>query len=53
MTPEEEREALAWQAQLWEAVSDSAGSAPYLEDGADYVEELRRADSERLSRFEQ
>lgn len=30
----------------------SAGSAPYLEDGAEYVEDIRRADVERLSRLD-
>jgi len=48
----EERVASAWQTRWREAVGDSAGSVPYLEDGADYVEDLRRADTERLSRFE-
>lgn len=30
----------------------SAGSAPYLEDGAKYVENLRRVDAARLSQFD-
>jgi hypothetical protein len=30
----------------------SAGSAPYLEDGAEYVENIRRADAARLSQFD-
>lgn len=30
----------------------SAGSAPYLEDGAEFVENIRRADVERLSQFD-
>jgi hypothetical protein len=47
MTPEEKRETLTWQGQWQEAVRDSAGSEPYLEDGADYVEDLRLADTER------
>jgi len=29
----------------------SAGVAPYLPNGADYVEDIRRADAERLSQF--
>jgi hypothetical protein len=49
---QEEREASAWQARWSEAVGDSAGSEPYLDDGAGYVEDLRRVDTERLSRFE-
>lgn len=31
----------------------SAGIAPYLKDGAEYVEDIRRADAERLSQLEQ
>jgi hypothetical protein len=30
----------------------SAGSAPYLPNGAEYVEEIRRSDAERLSRLD-
>jgi hypothetical protein len=30
----------------------SAGSAPYLEDGVEYVESIRRADVQRLSRLD-
>jgi hypothetical protein len=30
----------------------SAGSAPYLDEGAKYVDDIRRADAERLSQFD-
>lgn len=30
----------------------TAGSAPYLKDGPEYVEDVRRADAERLSRLD-
>jgi hypothetical protein len=30
----------------------SAGSAPYLKDGAEYVADIRRADVERLRGFD-
>jgi len=48
----EEQDATAWQAQWREALGKSAGVAPYLGDGGEYVEDIRRADAERLSRFE-
>lgn len=47
-----ERDAAVWQEQWRQAVEKSAGIAPYLEDGTEYVEDVRRADAERLSRFE-
>jgi hypothetical protein len=34
------------------AVDEAAGSAPYLVEGASYVEELRRADRERQEEIE-
>ena len=46
-----ERDAAAWQAQWGKAVEGSAGIAPYLEEGAEYVEDIRREDAERLSRL--
>jgi predicted transcriptional regulator len=49
---QEERDTAAWQARWKEAVEETAGIAPYLEEGADYVENLRREDAERLSGFE-
>lgn len=49
---QEDQDATAWQEQWRKAVDRSAGLAPYLEEGAEYVEDLRRADAERLSRLE-
>ena len=49
---QEERDAAAWQEQWKQAVGKSAGLAPYLEEGAEYVEDVRRADAERLSQLE-
>lgn len=48
---QQERDAAAWQAQWKEAVEGTAGIASYLEEGADFVDAVRRADAERLSRF--
>jgi predicted transcriptional regulator len=48
----EERDAAAWQAQWKKTVEGTAGAAPYLEEGAEYVEGLRREDTARLSQFE-
>lgn len=48
----EERDASAWREQWQKAVAETAGIAPHLEEGAEYVEGLRRGDSERLSGFE-
>lgn len=47
----EEKDDAAWKARWRAAIDGSAGIAPYLEDGAEYVEEIRRQDAERLSRF--
>lgn len=49
---QEERDAVAWQAQWKKAIEGTAGIAPYLAEGTEYVESLRRDDAERLSRFE-
>ena len=49
---QEERDTAAWQAQWKKAVQKTAGIAPYLEEGTEYVESLRRRDAERLSGFE-
>lgn len=48
----EDRSAAEWQEQWTKALEESAGVAPYLGEGSEYVEEIRRADAERLSRFE-
>jgi predicted transcriptional regulator len=44
-------DAVAWQSRWKEALERTAGIAPYLggDDGGEYVEDLRRADAERLS----
>jgi predicted transcriptional regulator len=49
---EEEQSASAWRAQWQEAIEKTAGIAPQLEEGAKYVEGLRRRDAERLLRLE-
>ena len=49
---QEEQDAEAWQAQWRKAIDGTAGIAPYLEDGGEYVEGVRRADAERLSRLD-
>lgn len=48
----DERDVAAWRGQWKVAVGKTAGIAPYLEEGAEYVESLRRRDAERLSRLE-
>jgi predicted transcriptional regulator len=47
-----ERDTEAWQAQWQKAVRRTAGAAPYLPQGAAYVEALRTADADRLLRLE-
>jgi aminoglycoside phosphotransferase (APT) family kinase protein len=47
----EDRDSAAWRAQWREALEKSAGIAPYLDEGSEYVEDIRRADAERLSRL--
>ncbi|HEY6549722.1 MAG TPA: hypothetical protein VIY71_00825, partial [Solirubrobacterales bacterium] len=49
---EGEQEAAAWQSQWKKAIEGTAGIAPYLEEGPEYVEGLRRDDAERLSKFQ-
>jgi len=49
---QEEQDAAIWQEQWRKALEDSAGIAPHLGDGAEYVEDIRRVDVERLSRLE-
>jgi metal-responsive CopG/Arc/MetJ family transcriptional regulator len=48
----EERDARAWQEQWKKALVGTAGAASYLDEGAAYVEDIRREDAERLSRLE-
>lgn len=50
---EQERKGAAWRERWQEAVAATAGIAPYLEDGAEYVEKLRRAGAERLTELEE
>jgi hypothetical protein len=49
---QEDRSTAAWQAQWRKALEGSAGVAPKLGEGSEYVEDIRRADAERLSRVE-
>lgn len=49
---QEEQDAAVWREQWRQAVEKSAGRAPYLEEGAEYVEDVRRADAARLSQLE-
>jgi len=48
----EEQDAATWRANWTKAIEVTAGVAPYLEKGADYVEDIRREDATRLSRLE-
>ena len=48
---QEEQDAAAWRQQWGQAVEASAGVAPDLEEGAEYVENVRQADAERLRRL--
>jgi metal-responsive CopG/Arc/MetJ family transcriptional regulator len=49
---EEERDATVWREQWKKALTVSAGHAADLEEGSKYVEDIRTADAERLSRLE-
>ncbi len=49
---QEDRDAAAWQAQWKAAIDQTAGIAPGLGEGADYVEDIRRVDAERLSQLD-
>ena len=48
----DERETAVWSDQWRQAIESTAGIAPYLDEGADDIEELRRRDAERLSELE-
>lgn len=50
---EHERHMAAWREEWKEAVAATAGIAPYLEDGAEYVEKLRRVGAKRLTELEE
>jgi predicted transcriptional regulator len=41
------RDTDGWRKQWQEATAESAGIAPYLEEGVEYVDTLRRAEVER------
>lgn len=49
---QEDRDRAAWKDQWKKALEDSAGIAPYLGEGNEFVEDIRGVDAERLSRFE-
>jgi predicted transcriptional regulator len=44
---QELQDAAAWREQWQQAVAETAGIAPHLEDGVEYVDKLRRAEAER------
>lgn len=44
----EEQDAVLWREQWRSALDGTAGIASHLEEGADYVEDIRRPDAERL-----
>lgn len=48
---QEERDAAAFREQWQKAIEGTAGIAPHLDEGADYVEDIRREDAKRLSRL--
>jgi predicted transcriptional regulator len=45
----EEQDASRWRERWGNMVEETAGIAPHLEEGAAYVEGIRRGDAERLS----
>jgi predicted transcriptional regulator len=47
----EEQDAILWREQWQRALEKTAGIASHLEEGADYVEDLRRRDAGRLNRL--
>lgn len=49
---QDERDTAAWRSRWQEAVQKTAGAAPGLAAGAEYVESLRHSDAERLSGLE-
>jgi predicted transcriptional regulator len=48
----EEQDAALWKEQWRAALQRTAGIAPELGEGADYVDALRRQDAERLGRLD-
>lgn len=49
---EDEQSAAAWRSRWRTALDRTAGLAPYLGEGAEYVEDLRQSDAERLQRLD-
>ena len=49
---QQHRDAAAWHTRWRQAIEDTAGIAPYLEEGYGYVEKLRRENAAPLSRFD-
>lgn len=49
---QEEQDAVLWKEQWQRALEKTAGIASHLEEGADYVEDVRRRDAERLDRLD-
>ncbi|HEU4705802.1 MAG TPA: CopG family transcriptional regulator [Solirubrobacterales bacterium] len=49
---EGEQDAALWNEQWQRALDRTAGIASHLEEGAEYVEGLRRRDAERLGRLD-
>jgi predicted transcriptional regulator len=49
---QEERDAAAWKDQWRQALDQTAGIAPHLGEGREYVEDVRRADAERLAQLD-
>lgn len=47
----EEQDTVLWKEQWQSALKRTAGIASHLEEGADYVEDIRRQDVERLDRL--
>jgi metal-responsive CopG/Arc/MetJ family transcriptional regulator len=45
---QELQDAATWRKQWQEAVAKTAGIAPHLEDGVEYVDNLRRGEAERF-----
>lgn len=49
---QEEQDDVLWKEQWQRALEKTAGIASHLDEGASYVEDIRRQDVERLDRFD-
>lgn len=49
---QEERDVAAWRAQWQNAVRETSGIASHLDEGAEYVESVRRGDAKRLAELD-